>query len=382
MFRTTLLYPDDVSWTAEEGYSEDARNDLITAYQHIRRQAGLTAGFLHALRAVQRWIGKRTSAHQRLHFYYLSALAHGANEDWRLALYWIDQALSLASRLNEVGDQQELLRLSALYHRSALKFEYATEDLNICLALVDEQRARIGVDDPATRLAILPNLATYEYFLAHFDSAQELLDQARRLAPLAPTPQPLDFATIEWTQAKLYDLKGLPQMALRHILPAAEVYKQLAPAISYERLLIDVAEYYLSWAESLPPGGDRHAFIAQAEAHLTTAEGIALERGDREGAALVRLRAARASRLAGEPISRVRSIEAVIRLGEERGDVGLLAQGHSALGDELSSHGAWSSALKHYHEAAHISLASQVPALALPAQRAIARAGEMGWTDL
>lgn len=379
MFESTLLYPDHASWQAEAGYSDDARGDLNAAYQHLRQGAGRTAGFLHAARRVERWIGQRISAHQRMHVYYVYALAHAADEGEQRSLYWIDQALSLAGRLRELGDQAELLRLRASLYRSTLEFEEAAEDLKLCLALLDETRDRLGVDDPAARLEVLPQLATYEFFLARFDSSERLLEQARALVPLVNQTRSLDMATIEWTQAKLHHLRGMPEMAMRYILPAADVYAREANAISYERLEIDAAEFALTWAQSRPVGSDRNALIALARSHLVRAERIARERQDLEGAALARLTRARMSRLTRGSHDRVGVIEAVIKQGRALDDIAIVAQGLTALGDEFASRDERDSALNCYSQAIQSLDGSQVPMLAIQAQRALGVAGEMGW---
>lgn len=377
MFDCTLLYPDHASWQAEVGYSDDARRDLHAAYQHIGQEAGRTAGFLHAARRVERWLGRRISAHQRMHVYYLFALAHAADEGEQRSLYWIDQALSLASRLREPGDQVELLRLRASLYRSSLEFNEAAEDLTLCLALLDEKRAQLGVDDPAARLEILPQLAVYNFFLARFDSAERLLEQGRALVPFVNQTRSFDMAAIAWTQAKLHHLRGAPEMALRYILPASDVYAREANAISYERLEIDVAEFALTWAQTRPVGSDRDSLIALARPHLVRAERIARARRDLEGAALTRLTRARMSRLTNGALDRVRVIEAVIKQGHALADVAIVAQGLTALGDEFTSRGEHESALNCYRQTIDALDGSQTPALAIPAQRAVRRAQEM-----
>lgn len=376
MIPCSLLYPDQVSWWTERGYSADAREDLIEAYRYMHRGAGYTVAFLSAALRVERWLGKHISAHQRMHVYYVFAVAHAADEDTNRSLYWVDKALSLASRLQEIGDMAELLILRASLHRSSLEFEEAVEDLTLCLMLLEDQRQALGEDTAAAQLRILPQLATYQFYLAHFPSAQQVITRARGLLPSVSTPQPFDMATLEWTQAKLYHLRGQPERALRHILSIAEVYTRVAPAISRERLEIDIADFALSWSQSLPIGGDRNDFIGLAERHLATAESIAFERDDNEGAGLIKLKQIHISRLTNSLLDRVGALEGVIRQGRELGDEALIAQGLTALGDEFTYRGERESALNCYRQTLGVLDGSQVPALAIPARRALHRADE------
>ena len=386
MIECTLLYPDQVSWWGEPGYSAEASDDLTDAYQFIYRGDGYTFALPAAAVLVERWLGKYISAHQRMHVYYVFALAHAADDNTALSLFWVDKALGHASRLHEIGDQAELLIQRASLHRSTLEFEEAAEDLKLCLMMLDEQRQLLGIETADAQLRIYPQLATYEFYLARFQSAEALIAQARSLLSSVKSPQPLSMGTLEWNQAKLYNLKGQSYRALWHILSIAGDYARVAPAISRERFEIDVADYALNWAQSIPAGDDRADFIRLAARHLSTADGIATELRDAPGAGLIQLKQVHLSRLTNGLMDRVGALEAVIRQGRTLGDEALIAQGLIALGDELTYRDEHESARNCYRQTLGALDGSQVPALAIPARRALHMADEQnpptGWNPL
>lgn len=377
MIECTLLYPDRVSWWTESGYDTEARDDLYDAYQFIYRGDGYTIALPAAGVLVERWLGKRIAAHQREHVYYVYTLAHAADDVTDLPLFWVDKALGLASRLHEIGDQAELLNLRASLHRATLEFEEAAEDLKLCLMMLDEQRQALGVETADAQLRIYPQLATYEFYLARFQSAEALITQARGLLPSVKSPQPLSMVTLEWNQAKLYNLKGQPYRALWHILSIADDYARVAPAISRERFEIDVVDFALNWAESIPKGDDRADFIHIAARHLVIAENLATELRDAPGSGLIQLKQVHLSRLTNGLMDRVGALEAVIRQGRTLGDEALIAQGLTALGDELIYRGERESALNCYRQTLGALDGSQVPALAVQARRALHLEREM-----
>jgi hypothetical protein len=243
--------------------------------------------------------------------------------------------------------------------------------------MLDEQRQALGVETADAQLRILPQLATYEFYLAHFPSAEALIAQARTLLPAVTTPQPLNMATLEWNQAKLYHLKGQPSRALWHILSIADDYARVAPAISRERFEIDIADFALTWAESIPTGDDRADFIHLAARHLLTADGIASELRDSPGAGLIQLQQVHLNRLTSGFMDRIGALEAVIRQGRTLGDEALIAQGLTALGDELIYQGERESGLNCYRQTLGALDGSQVPALAVQARRALHMEREM-----
>lgn len=76
-------------------------------------------------------------------------------------------------------------------------------------------------------------------------------------------------------------------------------------------------------------------------------------------------------------MDRVGALEAVIRQGRALGDEALIAQGLTAMGDELISRGERESALNCYRQTLGALDGSQAPALAVQARRALHMEREM-----
>jgi hypothetical protein len=379
LFTSPLHRPDDVQWRDAHGYSGEVAQMLTTAYALIRYAGGQVIGYAKAAEHAMPWVNKRMSRRQRLHLYFVLATACAALGEFDAALYWADRALSSALHLKDIDAQLELLALRASVNRALLRFYDAIEDRLISVELLDLQRDMLGLDDPAARLHTLSQLATYAFFAAQPDLAQDAIQSARALAPLVPDGT-FDAASAEWVQAHLYRTNGQPERALHHALGFYTDYTREASAISTDRLEFFIAEVALEWADRLQAGTDRGAFLTLARPHIVRAEEQATGAHDLPGHALAQLAHAHLARLSGEDFDRVDAIETTIYLGTELKDVGLLAQGYTTLGNEFAAReeaAEMDSALQCYRHALYHLEGSQVAVLAVPAKRALLRAQEM-----
>jgi hypothetical protein len=87
----------------------------------------------------------------------------------------------------------------------------------------------------------------------------------------------------------------------------------------------------------------------------------------------------RLARLTGGPAggaARVQAIERALREADQRADLLLLAQAHTALADELAAQGHTSEAIAHYERTIQVVERTEAPVLAIPARRALHRYGE------
>jgi hypothetical protein len=137
----------------------------------------------------------------------------------------------------------------------------------------------------------------------------------------------------------------------------------------------------LQLAVTLPAGSDRYALLELARPHIERAERLAKAAEDKPGQGLTQIVRAQYARLHGSSTDRVASIEAVIRFARDIDDVAVLAQARTALGDEYAARGEIESALTCYRATVEVVAASEVPVLAVPAQRALRSAREMRIND-
>ncbi len=380
MIGRSLWRGDDEAWHDEPGYSQPVGQDLTRAYTLVRKGRGQVGAYLRASLLLEPWREQPMSLRQRMHLYFLFAMAQAAAGQHQYALFWIDEALPLAFALAADSDQAELLFHRAALNRAELFLREAAEDLRDYLAIVADTCDRTGIDDPAARLRALPHLATYEYFIAEFDAAEQHVAAARALIPQVANTT-FEAATTEWVQANLDRLRGQPERALRPTLQIAQVYAQRATPVSQERAELFVAQTALELAGTLPGGSDRNAMIELARPHLERGEQLAQESEDKPGQGLAQLVRAQYFRLARSNSDQVAAIEAVIRLARDIEDVAVLAQAHTALGDEFAARDELEAALACYRETVAVVAGSEVPVLAVPAQRALRWAREQRSDD-
>jgi hypothetical protein len=316
------------------------------------------------------------SLRQRLHLCFILATATAAFDEYEVALEWIDQALTLAKQLQDIDAQCELFWLRSSFNRALLRFVDAIDDSCSCLDLLDVRHEVFGGDESSAYLHTYARLSAYAFFVGQPRLAERSLVEVRRLAAHS-THQRYDIAFAEWTQAHLYNVYGQPQRALGHALSIYDDYVREASAISRDRFEVFLAQVGLAWAGKLPPGTDREAVLSLCLPHLKKAERLAKETLDRPGQGLAQLARAHYQRLSGANVSRMSNLEAVLHLGAELGDVALLAQAYTTLGDEFACSDDTSSSLNCYCNALHILEGSQVGVYATMARRALLTYQEM-----
>ena len=233
------------------------------------------------------------------------------------------------------------------------------------------------MDDSAARLQTVAQLATYAYFAGQPLLAEGCIRETRTLAAQVPH-EDFDLASAEWVQAHLYRTYGEPERALRHALSFYNDYIREASDVSRDRLEFFLAEAALDWADMLPPGTDSDALVSLSLPHLQSAERLARESVDNPGQGLAQLARARYDRLSGGGnMQRLAALEAVAQLGTELGDIAIVAQAYTALGDEFAARQESASSLTCYHTTLDVLKGSQVAVLANPARRALLKFQEM-----
>lgn len=381
MFDCSLQYPDEPWWADEEDYSSNVGILLTEAYATIERGNRTADAYRRAKELLDHWRDESMSRRQRMHVYYVIALANDAIGHNDEGLAWIDRALSLSLDLRSDYDQGELLSRRASMNRSGLFLASAAEDARDCLAIIDEHEGDLTTTEiNAARIQLLPQLAMYEFFIADFDATKLHIAEARKL--IAQTPDmALAAAANEWVQANLDRLNRRPELALRPSIQICEIYAREGSAISRERAEILLAQSGLEFAESLPPGTDRHAMVALALPHIEQAEVLASMTFDKPGQALCELLRAHYDRLTGSNSNRVSRIAHVIQFADDIYDIAVSAQAHIMLGHEFAALGEIERAKICYQSTLDLVSGSEVPALGIPAQRALIEQAEFTPTE-
>jgi len=175
MFDCSLDYPDQPWWHAEDNYN---RNVAILLYQadiEIRKRDHSAEAYRNAMRIIQGWRDEKISLRQRMRIYYLIARANDAIGLTDKGIESVDHALSLAFALKSEFDVSKLLYHRARMNRSELFFARAAEDARDCMRIIDEHAPELVVESvTSVRLQLLPQLATYEFYLSDINSVLAL----------------------------------------------------------------------------------------------------------------------------------------------------------------------------------------------------------------
>ncbi len=375
MLDCSLHYPDQVWWADEDDYHTPVATALTNAYITIGKGEG-AVGYQQAMRYVEHLRDTKMSRRQRMHIFYLIALANDAIGDSATGLDWLDQALPLAFELESDFDISELLYRRANMNRAQLFLARAAEDARDSLLVIEKHEAELDIPDAnAARIQILPQLATYEFYITDFDAAQEHIAQARKL--IAQTANmSLPAATTEWVQVNLDILQHRPELAIRTSLQICDIYARDGNSLSYERAEILAAQAALAFAQSLPAGTYRDSALEMAFPHITTAEHLATTIHDQPGLALSQLMHTHYDRLANRNLDRIHAITQVIQVADDIYDIAISAQAHTLLGEEFATGGEIEKAYGCYRAVLDLVSESEIPALGIAARRALSEQSE------
>ncbi len=371
MFDCSLDYPDQLWWRNEEDYNRSVAILLYQADIEIRKREHSAEAYRNAMRIIQDWRDEKMSLRQRMRIYYLIARANDAIGLTSKGIESVDHALSLAFELKSDFDVSKLLFHRARMNRSELFLARAAEDARDCMMIIDEHAAQLIAESVSSvRLQLLPQLATYEFYLSDFKAAKKHVAAARKL--IAQTPDAtLPAAATAWVQVNMDILKRRPGLALAPSLQICEIYALKGNPLSYERAEILAAQTALAFAESLPVGTHRNLAIEMALPHLAGAEHLAETLHDRPGQALCQLERAHFDRLANRNSGRKSMILGVIQFADDIDDVAVLAQAHIMLADEFTALGELEMANGCYRATLDLLRDTEVPALGIPARRVL-----------
>jgi tetratricopeptide (TPR) repeat protein len=377
ILRPSLLTPDSAAWQYDRDYSSAMAAALRVAYARISLEDAPADAYLWACGDVAALLNSPMCARQRARARLLFARAHEADGAYEEAIRSVDWALDAAAWGHVREDLVDLLLYRAKLERARLRYAAAVDDVRAALELL---RERVGFDDelidPSLRLELFAQLASYHFYTGDFPEAENVIRQARPLITRVPE-RALDAATITWTQARLHRLRGEPERAFSLLPQVAAIYAENAPPFSQAVLAAFTGELLMDFVECLEGSHlDRRAFLLdQARSFITTADRLACQIHHLGSQCLAELASIRWGRLRGENRERINRIELVIQFARWLDDHALLAQGFTALGDELGSQGQQSGASGCYRQTLGLLDGSEVSVLAWPARLKLAVIG-------
>lgn len=376
MLRTLLFLPDTPIWRREPDYSYDVGAALYKAYALLALTSDQESLWLDLSQILSKIVPQRMARPQFRNVCFLMGMVYAAQARYEEALAFLEDACDLSVEMEDVPAIADVTFLCGCLARNQLHLSEAAHYFEVALAAFQqlpdsEQRATA---DKQFDTWIQLTFATY--YQAEYEKATHQLEHARRL--LAQTSsQSLGKADIEWVEALLSRWRGDWDIGLHQARTTAEVISLHTSSASIVRAKLLVADIALDCVENRSPGTQHHvrAFITEAAPYIHDAMTLARSAHDRAGLGLALLADARLSRLEGKDAPRVATIEAVFDLARQLGDTALLAQAHTALGDEFRDTGQQSAALLCYSATLDALAPSDIPAVGIQAQRQLHRMG-------
>ena len=375
MLDSSLDVPDDLRSRGEPGHADTVAAILMIAYGCLKLRL-----YRKACACVTHCLARPMSYRQRMRVFYVLAMSAVGERDLSAAAIFLDEALGLAIRLDDLGACAELAYLHASVSSERQEFGVAADYCDVSLeALHMLGDSANGPVDAAFELDVLVGLSVHDFLRGRYDTSMACVAEARRLIPLAPK-RPLPAAAIEWMAALLDRWRGDLSGALRHAMAASEVYAGSGALSLDARIQSVVADIALDLAESFPTDGPHHArdaFVELASPYAKRAVQLAREAQSAADEGLSLLTRARYRRARGRNTEGIPTIEAVAHQADQLGDVPLLGQAHTALGNELAARGETEAALNCYRTALDVLARSDASAMAVWPRRALLRASEM-----
>ncbi len=360
--------PDHPSWHTERDYSSPLAHVLPKAFALLTTNT--RDDYNQAATLVLPFVPKSVSAPQRLRVCYVIASYLASVNDYAEALIWLDEALDLAYFLEDASAVLDLIIMRSGLNRSLMRTGEAASDLYTGLSLLDQRTLASTPAQTDLKLHFTANLAGFEYYLGHYEVAEQLLDDARMLSHDLPAAL-IEAATVEWIQTHIHRLRGRPEEAIRTSLAAATVFTESGSAISAARAQALAAEAAMDYVSAFRADADRSAILKLAWPHLSMAMSLAREAQDPIGRLMTQLTRIRYGRLRQSNENRITKIENIIRQARELGDTALVADAFTSLADELAASGETESARNLYQQVLAMLDGGDFPAVGARARRAL-----------
>jgi tetratricopeptide (TPR) repeat protein len=381
MTLSSLHWPDHPIWRSDSHYSDAAAHGLITAYAHITGADTRPDNFISAYLCVAPFKNARVSVHQRMHILYVLSKAYASDGSYAEAHRSLSEAIESALQLHDDGALTELFSLRGAACQGMDAYAEALDDTRMSLAFLRNHSERAANHNRALELAPLVRMAAYAYMLMLFEASEQMLREAEELARQAPAAGMQALGIFDWVQALHARTRGELDRALHCAMRAADAFHIGTNLSSSSRVQTHVAETALDMAALFPSNSlsdARTAYLKLAGDYMRRGLSIARQGHDVTGACFARLTKCRYAWLTQPGERTLAKIGDVARQALKLGDMGLLGQAQTALGEAHRALGNREVALKWYGQALETLRVTQMPVLGLSAFRAIHRANDMG----
>lgn len=371
MLKSSIFLSYRREWRFESDYSPTVSAALRKAYGLLAHASSQAAPWPDIYQILQPMVSQRMARPQYRNLCFLMGMAQASLERYDEALERLETAGDLSVELDDPAAIVEISFLCGCLTRNQLHLSTATSYFEVALIafqqLPDVDQS-VHVD---TAFALLIQLAFVTFYQAHFDETATHLEKAQWLAPRTSSPAQ-SRADIEWVAALLSRWRGQSEIGLHQALAFADVIAREASTPSAVRAKLLVADLALDCAARFPGMAlESSSFLSLASPYIQDAVTLARSAHDSSGLGLALLTDVRLSRLEGRDAPRVATIEHVFDVARQLGDIALLTQAHTALGDEFSFVGEKEAALACYRESLNALEPSDISAFGVWPRRSL-----------
>lgn len=372
MLKSSIFLSYRREWLFESDYSPTVSAALQKAYGLIAHSSSQAAPWPDVYRILQPMVTQRMARPQFRNLCFLMGMAQASLERYDEALERLETAGDLSVELEDPVAIVEIAFLCGCLTRNQLHLSTASSYFEVALIAFQQLPDVEQLAHADTAFTVLVQLAFVTFYQAHFDESVTHLEQARQLVPRTSSPAQ-SRADIEWVEALLSRWGGHSENGLHQALALVDVIALEASTPSAVRAKLLVADLALDCAGYFPPGTSLASgpFLALARPYIQDAITLARSARDSSGLGLALLADVRLSRLEGRDAPRVATIEHVFDVAKQLGDIALLTQAHTALGDEFSFVGEKEAALACYRESLNALEPSDIAALGVWPRRSI-----------
>ena len=377
MLHSSLFTPDDVSWHDEMGYSKDVGEVLRAAYTLIKQQSD----YAGAAELVRTFEHAEMSDQQSMRVQFVLGLAAIARDDLQATLHYLAQVEAYASQLGDSETLIMLAQLQAKHMHEGQQFNDALQYNQVVLEWLQERAAEAQESYDGDMLDTLKDTANGFFLQGMFDEASSCVEQMEKIAKhVEPTSENRRlWAASQWMRALIARWNDDPHAAERYAELAESTYADLELPGQLARLCIVLADIELDLAETAPltgPSQTRRKYLMSAESHLGNAFALNKPIADEHAEGMAILARVRYERISNMSMDRLPTLQITLDLAHRINDKLLIAQTHTAFGDEFVYRGDYTAARAHYQTALVVYDQSQAPALAKWAKRSLLRLDE------
>lgn len=274
------------------------------------------------------------SRRQRARVLYVLGVFCMDGEFYPHASDYLDEALDHAVALHSFAESAKLAHLLGTIQGQAHRYGRASYYHSFALNALAE-----GPYPPDYALAAdaAIALASCHFALEQYDTAgQCLADATRYTSHLAPASK--QVAALKWMWAMCYRWRGQPAQALPLAFAAAAIYSRIGSAAAQSRIEGIVADCACDLAISYSSADYAYdAYLKLALHHTARSLNLTMGTTDISGRALALLREIRLTRLTGTSYNWLDTAENIIEDSSITGDIPLLAQAYTTLGEQFSA---------------------------------------------